>query len=61
MYEVQFDYIKPKHGEKPKLFYTDTNSLIVQINTNGISRGIAEDVETRFHNSNYELNRPLPK
>ena len=27
MYEVWFDYIKPKHGEKPKLFYTDKNSI----------------------------------
>ena len=29
--------------------------------TDNICKDIAEDVETRFDKSNYELDRPLPK
>ena len=36
-------------------------SFIVYIKTYDIYKDIAEDVETRFDASNYELNRPLPK
>ena len=37
----------------------DTDSFIVYIKTNDIFKDIAEDVETRFDASNYELERPL--
>ena len=39
----------------------DTDSFIVYIKTDDISKDIAEDVETRFDTSNYELDKPLPK
>ena len=39
----------------------DTESFIVYIKTDDIYDFIAEDVETRFDISNYELDRPLPK
>ena len=39
----------------------DTNSFIVHIKTDNIYKDIAEDVETRFGTSNFELDRPLPK
>ena len=39
----------------------DTNSFIVYIKTDDIYKDIAEDVETRFDISNYELDRLLPK
>ena len=39
----------------------DTESFIVCIKTDDIYKDIAEDVETRFDYSNYELERPLPK
>ena len=61
MYEFWCDYVKPKYGEKAKSFYIDTDSFIFCIKTEDIYSDIAEDVETRFHTSNYELNRPLPK
>ena len=61
MYEFWYDYIKPKYGEKAKLCYMDTDSLIVYIKIDDIYKNIAEDVETRFDASNYELNRSLPK
>ena len=39
----------------------NTNSLIVLLKTDDIYEDIAEDVETRFDISNYELNRSLTK
>ena len=61
MYEFWFDYVKSKYGEKAKLCYVDTDSFIVQIKRDDIYKDIAEDVETRFDTSNYELSRPLSK
>ena len=39
----------------------DTNSFIVRVKTEGIYKDIAEDAETRFETSNFELKRPFPK
>ena len=39
----------------------NTDSFIVDIKTDDIYKAIAENVETRFDTSNYELDRPLPK
>ena len=44
-----------------RLSYMDTDSFIVYIKTHDIYKDIAEDFETRFYTSNYELDRPLPK
>ena len=61
LYEFWFDYVIPEFGEKGKLCYIDTDSFIVYVKTDDISKDIAEDVETRFDTSNFELDRPLPK
>ena len=39
----------------------DAETFIVSVKTYDIYKDIAEDVETRYHTSSYELNRPLPK
>ena len=39
----------------------DTDSFIVYIKTDNTYKDIEEDVETRFGNSNYKLEGPLPK
>ena len=39
----------------------DKESFIVQVETDDIYEDIAENVETKFDTSNYELDRPLPK
>ena len=54
MYEIWYDYVKPKYGEKAKWWYMDTDSLIAYIKTDDIYEDIAKDVETRFDASNYE-------
>ena len=37
----------------------DTDSFIININTEDFYKDIPEDVEKRFDTSNYEVNRPL--
>ena len=44
MYEVWYDYVKPKYGEKSKLWYMDIRSFIVYIKTDDIYKDIAQDV-----------------
>ena len=39
----------------------NTDSFIVDIETDDIAEDVAEDFETRFDTSDYELDRPLPK
>ena len=39
----------------------DTDSFIAYLKTDDIYKDIAEDVESRFDTSNYELDRPLTK
>ena len=41
MCEFWFDYLKLKYGEKPKLYYIDTDSFIVYIKTEDIYLHIA--------------------
>ena len=60
MYEFWYDYMKPKYSNNVKLCYTDTDSFIINIKTKDFYKDIANDVEDRFHTSNYEVYRPLP-
>ena len=60
MYKFWSDFVKPKYGENTKSFYMDTDSFIIHVKTDDIYKDIAEDVETRFGTSNFEIERPLP-
>ena len=60
MWEFCYDYIKPKYGEKAKLYYMDTDSFLVYIKTDDIYKEIAEGVEKKFDTSDYELDRQIP-
>ena len=61
MYKFWYEYLKPKYGDKIRLCYMDTDSLIPFIKTEDFYEDIADDVEKRFDTSNYEVDRPLPK
>ena len=61
MYEFWYDYMKRKYGDMVKLYYTDTDSLAMNIKTKDSYKDIAKDVEERFDTSNYGFDRPLPK
>ena len=60
MCEFWYDNVKPKQGDKTKLYYVDIDSFIAHI-TEGIYIHIPKDVEARFDTSNYDLYRPLSK
>ena len=60
MYEFRYDYIKSKYNVEGILCYVDTDSFVVYIEIYDIYKDIAEDVETIFDTSNYELDRSLP-
>ena len=55
MYEFWYDYVKPKYGENAKLCYMDTDIFIVHVKKYDICKDIAEDVETRFDTSYFEM------
>ena len=61
MYKFWYIYVKPRCRSKAKLCYLDTYSFIVYIKTENIYVDIEKGVGTRFHTSNYELEKPLPK
>ena len=45
MYEFWYDYIKLKYEDKARLCYTDTNSLVINVETEDFYKDIAGDVE----------------
>ena len=60
MYEFWYGYIKSKYGENVKLLY-NTGNFVVHVKTGDIYKDIADNVETSFDTTNFELDRPLPK
>ena len=53
MYEFWYDYIKLKYRDKARLCYTDTDSLVIHIETEDFYKDIAGDVEKWFDTSNH--------
>ena len=58
MYEFHYNYIKPKYGDKAKLLFTDTDSLMYEIETEDFYKDISKDVKDRFDTGNYPKNHP---
>ena len=58
MYDFHYNYIKPKYGDKAKLLFTDTDSLMYEIETEDFYKDISEDVKDRFDTSDYPENHP---
>ena len=63
MYEFWYDYVKPKYDGKVKSYYLDTDieSIKTLCKNRWYLQSIAEEVETGFNTSNYELSRQLHK
>ena len=53
MYEFWYNYVKPKYGEKSKLCYMDTGSLIVHVKTDNSYNDVGKDIEKGF--GTYEI------
>ena len=58
MYDFHYDYIKPKYGDKAKLLFTDTDSLMYEIETEDFYKDISADVKERFDTSGYGKDHP---
>ena len=60
MYEFHYDYMIPKYGNRLKLCYMDTASLVYHIKTEDFYTDITDEVPARFDTSGYCPKRPLP-
>ena len=60
MYEFHYDYMVPNYGDRLKLCYMDTDSMVCDIKTEDFYEDITDDVPARFDTSGYCPNRPLP-
>ena len=58
MYDFHYNYIKSKYADKAKLLFTDTDSLMYEIETEDFYKDISRDVKDRFDTSDYPENHP---
>ena len=58
MYDVHYNYIKQKYGDKAKLLFTDTDSLMYEIQTEDFYMDISADVKHRFDTSDDSPDHP---
>ncbi|CAH3147210.1 unnamed protein product, partial [Porites lobata] len=58
MFDFHYKYIQPKYGKKAELLFTDTDSLMYQIQTEDFYKDITADVESKFDTSDYPKDHP---
>ena len=56
MFDFHYNYIKSKYADKAKLLFTDTDSLMYEIETEDFYKDIAGDVKDKFDTSDYPEN-----
>ena len=58
MYGFHYNYVKQKYEDKAKFLFTDTDSLMYEIQTEDFYKDISADVERRFYTSDYPPDHP---
>ena len=58
MYDFHYNYIKDKYDDKAKLLFTDTDSLMYEIQTDDVYKDLFVDKE-KFDNSDYSKDSPF--
>ena len=58
MYDFHYNYIGDKYGDKAKLLFTDTDSLMYEIQTDDVYKDLFIDKE-KFDNSDYPKDSPF--
>ena len=58
MYDFYYNTLKARYGENVRLLYTDTDSLIVKVDTEDIYADMAQNLD-EYDTSNYPADHPL--
>ena len=61
MYEFYYDYLQPKYKDKLKLLYMDTDSFVLEIETDDFYEDTKKDLKEWFDTSKYHKDMVLPK
>lgn len=59
LYEFHYDYMKVKYGERARVVYTDTDSLVYEIETDDFYEDIKYDLSRWWDTSDYPMTHPL--
>ena len=60
MYKFYYDYLRPKFKNKMQLLYTDTDSFVLEIETDDFFEDTKYDLKEWFDTSNYDKSMVLP-
>ena len=61
MYEFWYEYLKPKYKDKLNLLYMDTDSFVLEIETDDFYKDTKDDLKEWFDTSKYSRDMVLPE